>query len=635
MVLYRVRIRNPQQKKDVMTSVPAHGPLGRYGQTEESKRAAIENAPSIDGLLPRIVSLFDPHRKPLALTIGLVIVGAALSVIPPLLIQDAFNEGLFPDSGVPNLEILGTLVSIMVGLWAFIGALSVWQHYLTAQIGNRVMGSLRVKMFEHLQSMHLGFFTKTKTGAIQSRLQNDVGGVATVLKEVIANLLGSAVTVAASLVAMLILSWELTVVAVILLPFMIFLQKRIGRVRARIAAATQHSLSEMSAMTQEALGVSGILLSKSFGRQNSEVQRYERENETQIGLQVKLSMSGQAFFALIQLFMLAIPAVIYLVAGLLILGANPLTVGTIVAFTTAQSRLMFPMMNLLQIGLEIQTSRALFARIFEYLDLSPSIVSPASPTPIDESQLGLVEFENVSFRYDESEDEESSGLSNISFRIEPGEYVALVGPSGAGKTTITSLIPRFFDVSSGTVKFAGVNVTDCDQDELISHIGILSQETFLFNDTIAENIAYAKDGATQEEIEEAARLANIHDTIVSFPEGYNTLVGERGYRLSGGEKQRIAIARVLLKDPQVLILDEATSSLDTQSERLVQAALDSASANRTTIAIAHRLSTVVNADRIMVVSGGRIVEFGTHAELLEKQGLYAALLTEQRLEIVG
>ena len=618
-----------------MTSVPAHGPLGRYGQTEESKRQAIDNAPSIDGLMPRIMGLFEPHRKALTLTITLVITGAALSVIPPLLIQDAFNEGLFPESGIPNLEILGTLVAIMVGLWAVIGALSVWQHYVTAQVGNRVMGSLRVRMFEHLQSMHVGFFTKTKTGAIQSRLQNDVGGVATVLKEVIANLLGSAVTVAASLVAMLILSWQLTVVAVILLPFMIFLQKRIGRVRARIAAATQHSLSEMSAMTQEALGVSGIMLSKSFGRQHSEVKRYERENETQIGLQVKLSMSGQAFFALIQLFMLAIPAVIYLVAGLLILGANPLTVGTIVAFTTAQSRLMFPMMNLLQIGLEIQTSRALFARIFEYLDLSPAIVSPTTPAPIDKTRLGLVEFEDVSFRYAESEDAESSGLTNISFRIEPGEYVALVGPSGAGKTTITSLIPRFFDVSSGAVKFAGVNVKDCDQNELISHIGILSQETFLFNDTIAENIAYARDGATQDDIEEAAGLANIHDTIMSFPEGYNTVVGERGYRLSGGEKQRIAIARVLLKDPQVLILDEATSSLDTQSERLVQAALDSASANRTTIAIAHRLSTVVNADRIMVVSGGRIVESGTHAELLDKHGLYSALLTEQRLEIVG
>lgn len=618
-----------------MTSVPAHGPLGRYSQTEESKREAIENAPSIDGLMPRILGLFEPHRRPLAVTIGLVMTGAALSVIPPLLIQEAFNEGLFPESGVPNIPILTTLVIIMVTLWAIIGALSVWQHYLTAQIGNRVMGSLRVRMFEHLQSMHLGFFTKAKTGAIQSRLQNDVGGVATVLKEVIANLLGSTVTVLASLVAMLILSWQLTLVAVILLPLMIFLQKRIGRVRARIAAATQHSLSEMSAMTQEALGVSGILLSKSFGRQRSEVERYDRENQTQIGLQVKLSMSGQAFFALIQLFMSAIPAVIYLIAGILILGGSPLTVGTLVAFTTAQSRLMFPMMNLLQIGLEIQTSRALFARIFEYLDLTPAISSPESPTPLPRAQLGLVEFENVSFRYDERNEEgESAGLTDLNFRVEPGEYVALVGPSGAGKTTITSLIPRFFDVTSGSVKFAGVDVRDCDQDDLIRNIGILSQETFLFNDTIAENIAYAKQGASQKDIEDAARMANIHDTILSFPDGYNTVVGERGYRLSGGEKQRIAIARVLLKDPKVLILDEATSSLDTQSERLVQAALDSASANRTTIAIAHRLSTVVNADRIMVVSGGRIVESGTHRELVSKKGLYAALLTEQRLEVV-
>jgi ATP-binding cassette subfamily B protein len=290
----------------------------------------------------------------------------------------------------------------MVAIWIVIGGLSVWQHYLTAQIGNKAMGSLRVRMFDHLQSMHLGFFTSAKTGAIQSRLQNDVGGVATVLKDVIANMLGSTVTVVASLVAMLILSWELTVVAVVLLPLMILLQKRIGRVRARIAAATQQSLSDMSAMTQEALGVSGILLSKSFRRQSSEVERYRQENLTQIDLQVKLSMSGQAFFALIQIFMSAIPAVIYFVAGVLTLGANPLTVGTIVAFTTAQARLMFPMMNLLQIGLEIQTSRALFARIFEYLDLTPAISSPANPTPIDPEQLGVVEFDQVSFHYDES-----------------------------------------------------------------------------------------------------------------------------------------------------------------------------------------------------------------------------------------
>lgn len=633
MVFYTTLGFAKKKRESPMNQPRAHGPLGRYSLTEESKREAIANAPSIDGLMPRILELFGPHRKPLSVTIGLVVIGAMLSVVPPLLIQDAFNLGLFPESGGPNLEILGTLVGAMVIIWVVIGGLSVWQHYLTAQIGNRVMGSLRVRMFDHLQSMHLGFFTATKTGAIQSRLQNDVGGVATVLKEVIANMLGSTVTVAASLVAMLILSWELTVVAVILLPLMIMLQKRIGRVRARIAAATQQSLSEMSAMTQEALGVSGIMLSKSFGRQKSEVERYRRENDTQIDLQVKLSMSGQAFFAMIQIFMSAIPAVIYFVAGVLILGANPLTVGTIVAFTTAQARVMFPMMNLLQIGLEIQTSRALFARIFEYLDLTPAITSPENPTPIDPEKLGVVEFDDVSFHYDESGDDTTYGLRNVNLTIQRGEYVALVGPSGAGKTTLTSLIPRFFDVSGGELRFAGVDVKKLDLQNLISHIGILSQETFLFNDTIAENIAYAKAGATPLEIEEAARAANIHDTILSFPDGYDTVVGERGYRLSGGEKQRIAIARVLVKDPEVLILDEATSSLDTHSERLVQAALDSASTNRTTIAIAHRLSTVVNADRIVVISSGRIVESGTHQDLVRKKGLYAALLAEQKLEL--
>ncbi len=615
-----------------MSQPRSAGPLGRYAQTEESKREAIANAPSIDGLVQRILGLFKPHAKNLILTIAIVMAGAALSVIPPLMIQDAFNLGLFPDSGEPNLDVLARLVTIMVLIWIVIGALSVWQHYLTSQIGNRVMGSLRVRMFEHLQSMHLGFFSKTKTGAIQSRLQNDVGGVASVLKEVIANLLGNTVTVLASLVAMIILSWQLTLVAVMLLPLMVYLQKKIGRVRARIAAATQQSLSEMSAMTQEALGISGILLSKSFGRQESEVKRYERENETQIDLQVKLSMSGQAFFGLIQVFMSAIPAVIYLIAGILILGESTLTVGTIVAFTTAQSRLMFPMMNLLQISLEIQTSRALFARIFEYLDLAPEITSPAEPVAAVKSKLGLVEFNKVSYNFSPDNPQDLAGLKNIDLRINPGEYIALVGPSGAGKTTLVSLIPRFFDVSSGTVSFAGVDVKNFDQDELISHIGILSQETFLFNDTIAENIAYGKDGASQKEIEEAAKLANIHKTILTFPDKYKTIVGERGYRLSGGEKQRIAIARVLLKDPKVLILDEATSSLDTRSERVVQSALDSASKNRTTISIAHRLSTIRNADRIVVISGGRIVELGSHEELLENPGLYAALLAEQKVE---
>lgn len=598
----------------------------------DAQRARNAEAPEVENLLGRVAELFAPFTRPLILTASLVLVGAGLSVVPPLLIQDAFNFGLFPEGGIPDLQLLARLVGWMIAVWFITGALSVWQHYLTADIGNRVMGGLRVRMFAHLQSMELGFFTRTKTGAIQSRLQNDVGGVATVLKDVMANMLGSAVTVLASFVAMLILSWQLTVIAVVLFPLMIVLQRRIGKIRAKIAAKTQQSLSEMSAITQESLGVSGILLAKSFGRQSSEVARYEAENETQIGLQVRQSMTGQAFFATVQLFMSAIPAVIYLFAGIFILQEQPITVGTIVAFTTAQARLMFPMMNLLQIGLDLQTSRALFARIFEYLDLKPAITNPPNPTPIDKSQLGRIEFSSVSFAYGDDAENSHQSLTDITFTVEPGHYVALVGVSGSGKTTIASLIPRFYDATSGAVRFAGTDVRQLNQQDLIDNIGILSQETFLFNDTIRENLSYARPDATDDEIIAAAQGANIHDTIAAFPDGYDTIVGERGYRLSGGEKQRLSVARVLLKNPAVLILDEATSSLDTQSERVVQETLDRAASQRTTVAIAHRLSTVVNADVIMVVSDGRIVESGSHAELLSAGGHYADLFNAQHIE---
>jgi ATP-binding cassette subfamily B protein len=445
------------------------------------------------------------------------------------------------------------------------------------------------------------------------------------------SILGNTVTVIAALVAMLLLNWQLTIVAVVLMPILVIAQRRVGQVRARIATKTQESLSDMTAITQETLSVSGILLSKSFNRQATEVGRYSAENENQIRLQVSQAMSGQWFFAMVNIFLSSIPAIVYLISGWLILGgANDISAGTIVAFTTVQARLLFPLLALMRVSLDLQTSSALFARIFEYLDLRPAIADRPDAVPVDPSRhLGRIEFDHVVFRYPDARPGERNTLDDVSFDIRAGEFAAFVGPSGAGKTTVSYLIPRFYDVTSGRIRFGDADLRDLQQESLVSHIGVVSQETYLFHATIAENLRYARPDATQQQLEDAARRANIHETIVSFPDGYETIVGERGYRLSGGEKQRIAIARVLLKDPEVLILDEATSALDTISERVVQQALDTASSGRTTIAIAHRLSTIVSADVIFVIDHGQVVERGTHRELLDAGGVYSRLYREQ------
>lgn len=603
------------------------------GVDAEVQRRRNAQAPRVAHLGQRVVDLFRPYRGRIVFTALLVVVGAAVAVVPPLLVQRIFDDALFPvDGSSPDLSLLAFLVSIMIGLFLVSAALNVGQTWLTATVGNRVTGDLRTRLFDHLQDMELGFFTRTKTGVIQSRLQNDVGGVSGVLTNTVTSILGNAVTVIASLVAMILIDWRLTLIAVALMPFLLFVQRRVGQVRARIAGETQESLSELSAITQETLSVSGILLSKSFNRQRTESARFDAENDNQVRLQVRRAMSGQGFFAVVQVIMSSVPAVIYLVAGYLIGGgAGAITAGTIVAFTTVQARLLMPLMGLMRVALDVQTSSALFARIFEYLDLSPAIVDEPDARPVSAAPgpVGRIEFRDVEFRYPDAPAQARPTLDGVSFTVEPGQHVAFVGPSGAGKTTILYLTPRMYEATGGAVMFSGADVRTLDRPSIIDEIGIVSQETYLFHATVRENLRYARPDATDAEIEAACRAANIHHVIASFEAGYDTIVGERGYRLSGGEKQRIAIARVLLKDPPVLLLDEATSALDTVSERIVQEALETASHGRTTLSIAHRLSTVIGADRIHVVDAGRIVESGTHSELLAQGGLYASLAAEQ------
>lgn len=608
----------------------------------DALRAENAAAPHVPDLWKRVGAMFVPYRRHLVLTAILVLATSAASVVPPLLVQRIFDNALFPPdgaggTGAPRLGLLGALVGLMVGIFIASAGLSVWQTWVTSRVGNRVTGDLRITLFDRLQRMELAFFTRTKTGVIQSRLQNDVGGVAGVLTTFVSSIVGNTATVLASLVAMVLLDWRLTLLAVVLMPALVVAQRRVGLVRQRIAAKTQESLSEMTSITQETLSVSGILLSKVYNRRAFESERYAAENRTLIRLQVQQAMSGQWFFGLVTVIMSSVPAFIYLAAGWLLssggeAGGGEISAGTIVAFTTIQARLLFPLMALMRVALEVQTSRALFARIFEYLDLNPAIADAPDARLVADAPgpLGAIEFRDVVFRYPDAADEARPTLDRVSFAVLPGETHAFVGPSGAGKTTIVYLAARLHEASGGAVIFAGADVRELTQESVVDQVGVVTQETYLFHATIAENLRYAKPDATDDELVAACTAANIHEAIQGFEHGYETMVGERGYRLSGGEKQRIAIARVLLKDPPVLLLDEATSALDTVSERVVQEALDTASRGRTTLVVAHRLSTVIDADVIHVVEAGRIVESGTHAHLMSRNGLYARLAAGQR-----
>ncbi|MEA2583581.1 MAG: ATP-binding cassette, subfamily bacterial [Thermomicrobiales bacterium] len=604
----------------------------------------------------RVAGFFKPYRGWVALTIVAILLTASIGLVNPILLKLIIDEAI-PDR---DLDKLYFYVGLMIALPIVSGLIGVGQSYLNAVIGQRVMRDLRNALYDHLQRMGLRFFTATRTGEIQSRLSSDVGGVQQVVTETATSIVANLATAISTAVAMWLISWQLALISLGLLPIFLLITYKVGNVRRELAGSTQKTVADLTVLTEETLSVSGVLLTKAFGRQSYQAGRFRDENARLAGLQVRQQMVGRWFFMVIGTFFSITPAVVYWYAGRQIIDGNGgLSIGDIVAFTTLQSRLFFPLGQLLNVQVEIQGAFALFDRIFEYLDLPVEIADRADAIALDPANVdGHVRFEHVSFRYDpasisaagsldagvaailssngaESELEarspklQSFTLTDIGFEAAPGQLIALVGPSGAGKSTISLLVPRLYDVDEGAVRIDGIDVRDIKLESLGQIVGMVTQETYLFHATIRDNIAYGKLDAGQAEIEAAARAAAIHDRIAELPAGYDTVVGERGYKLSGGEKQRIALARVILKDPRILILDEATSALDTHSERLIQAALEKLMHGRTTIAIAHRLSTILAADLILVVDRGRIVERGTHAELLLYGGPYARLYREQ------
>jgi ATP-binding cassette, subfamily B, bacterial len=564
--------------------------------------------------LRRIGPLFAPYKLRLGGVLLLIVISAGLGVIPAFLLKRVL-EAIGRNDTASLSRNAGGMIAIAVAT----GVLGVIQTLLSNQVGQRVMHDLRAAVFRHLQRLSLAFFTRTRTGEVQSRISNDIGGVQNVVTNTATSIASNVTTVAATMVGMLFLNWELALFAFALIPFFVLLTRRVGNERRRIAKTTQETLADISSLVQESLSVSGILLGKTMGRGDELADRFEADSKRLADLEVRQRMAGRWVMASIQTSFAIMPAAVYWFGGLALAhGSSSVSLPMLVAFTTLQTRLFFPVGSLLGVGLDVQTSLALFDRIFEYLDQPVDIEE--KPDALTVGRAGDVVFDHVWFRYDDD-----WTLQDISFTVAAGTTTALVGETGSGKTTLGYLAARLYDVSRGSVTIGGSDLRDLSFRALSDLVGVVSQETYLFHESVRENLRFAKPDATDDEIEQAAEAARIHDLIASLPEGYDTIVGERGYRFSGGEKQRIAIARTILRNPPILVLDEATSSLDTETERLVQEALDRLSAGRTTIAIAHRLSTVRNADQIIVLDHGRMVESGRHEDLLLAGGRYTTL----------
>jgi ATP-binding cassette subfamily B protein len=579
---------------------------------------AAEKAQAREVSLPRIGRLFTPYRGQLVIVTAIIVASSVVGMASPFLLRAVLDKAL-PDQ---NVTLLVWLVIGMVAVAAVTSAFGVVQTWISTKVGQQIMHRLRTDVFTHLHRQSIAFFTRTRTGEVQSRITNDIGGMESVVTSTATSLASNLTTAVATAVAMAALSWRLSLVSLVVLPPAIYLTRKVARMRRTITAERQRELADLNVTIEEGLSISGVQLSKTMGTGASLVARFTASSRRLIDLELRSELAGRWRMASMSIIFAAIPAIIYLSAGLP-LTAGTMTIGTLVAFTALQSGLFRPLMGLLGVGVSLTSSLALFARIFEYLDLPVEVDEPAHPVDIDPAQVaGHVRFEDVTFSYTGSD---TAAVAGVTIDVPAGETLALVGETGSGKSTLAALIARLYDPSSGRVTIDGIDIRDMRLADLAAIVGVVSQETYLLHTTVRENLRYVQPDATDTEIENAARAAQIHDLVAGLPDGYDTVVGSRGHRFSGGEKQRIAIARTLLRNPRVLVLDEATSALDTETERAVQRAFDALAQGRTTITIAHRLSTVRDADAIAVINHGRVIESGTHDSLLEDSGRYAAL----------